>query len=366
MPQEADGRHREVVKAVSTERNEAEKAEARLKRGERPESVFGAGFPFERAVSKFLEECRKRVSQGVLDAKTTAGYRSRLNSVLPHFRGRDVRQITRKMVEVYRDDRMRNGHRRIVKRVGDELKFQDSTPLTHAGVNREVSAIRAMFSYLVREGVVKANPALGVGMLKENNRRERCLSEEEIERLLSQCHSRHLRLAVLIALNTGLCRKGCVSLRWEEIDFKGNEIRKVVDRGKEVRIPLTRKLRVALLENPGISGYVIPSTKRPGEPFRVDANIGFETACRRAGIEDFRFHDLRHTFCTWFITRTGDIRTCALILGLSTAYMAARYSHLIDEHAQNQMKKFEGTRQPIREFALKLWQRFVSRPSLPA
>lgn len=345
VPQTApDGKTVYREKAVHSNRKIAEAEETKLKNSRIIGEIFEgrkAIMLFETAVSAFLAECENRVLRGTMDPKTVTSYACRFNSIIPFFEGQDVHHITRKMIEAYRDDRMKNGHRRIMKRVDDELQFKESTHLTNAGVNREISAIRAMFSHLVREEIIKINPASRIEKLKESKRRDRCLTENEIDKLLENCHSRHLRLAVLIALNTGLRHHGCLTLKWEEIDLKRNEIRKVVKRGKEVRIPITKRLRKALLEKPGISGYVIPSTKRPGEPFRVDANIGFETACRKAEIEDFRFHDLRHTFCTWFITMTKDIHTCAQVVGHSTTYMTEHYSHLIDDHLRSQMKAFE-------------------------
>ncbi|MEM5786087.1 MAG: site-specific integrase [Syntrophobacteraceae bacterium] len=391
------GKKREVVKAISikfkTAVREQRKLEAQSRRGEQFISSRKPIYTFEIAVKDFLEECRMKIIEGNLAQSTYEMYRERLQALSRAFAGCDVLAISEEAMDAYKRDRILNGRVFVRKRVrgynpkstyalgktcfkggkiyrcqttirtperwtpahwievpdGNRLELVQVRPLKPASVNRELATLKSMFSVLKRMKKIRENPAANVRMLKENNRRERCLTQEEIDRLLAQC-SPNWRLLVLIALNTGLRKSGCLTLKWEEINFERNEIvkRNGIKGGKKVRIPLTSQLRSVLLENPGVSGYVVkspgrndrPTTLKDDKPYGVSSRTGYKGALRRAGISDFTFHDLRHTFATWFISTTRDIHTLAQILGHSTTYTTERYSHLLNDHAQAQMKAF--------------------------
>lgn len=70
----------------------------------------------------------------------------------------------------------------------------------------------------------------------------------------------------------------------------------------------------------------------------------FESACRRAGIEDFRFHDLRHTFASWFVQGGGDLFRLSRILGHATLEMSARYSHLRTDDLHDEVQRVAQSR----------------------
>ncbi|MFZ2445734.1 MAG: tyrosine-type recombinase/integrase [Syntrophobacteraceae bacterium] len=344
MPQ-ANGSQKKITKAVHRNRKVAEDLEVKLKNARIEGEIYEsrrARLLFEDAADIFLKWCGQRVREGNLGPRTLEMYEGRLrHNLIPAFKGRDLLKITRDMIEDYKSDRMENGQRMVTKKVGDDLKEVPVGPIAPASINRELATLKRLFSVMHKQGRIKHNPAEHVELLKEDNKRERCLTQEEIESLLRECKTHHLRTAVLIALNTGLRLDGCLSLRWEEIDFTRNIITKRVKGLKEVRIPLTRQLREELNMHRGIAGLVIPSPKKRGEKICRSANIGLDTACRRAGIEDFTFHDLRHTFATHFLQKTRDIHTLAQIMGHSTTHMSERYAHLLEDHKQEQMRIFE-------------------------
>src|SRR5947207_8468473 len=60
----------------------------------------------------------------------------------------------------------------------------------------------------------------------------------------------------------------------------------------------------------------------------VDVRTGFLNACKRAGLTDLHFHDLRHTFASQFVMAGGDLYTCQQILGHKSITMTQRYAHL--------------------------------------
>jgi site-specific recombinase XerD len=71
-----------------------------------------------------------------------------------------------------------------------------------------------------------------------------------------------------------------------------------------------------------------------GKPYQ-DVKRSFHTACRKAGITDFRFHDLRHTFASHRVMAGVDITTVSKLLGHKSLTMTSRYSHLAPDHLQN-------------------------------
>jgi integrase len=217
-----------------------------------------------------------------------------------------------------------------------------------ASVNREVGTLKRLLSIAAKRKRIASNPLRGMEMLKENNERERVLTAKEVEDLLAACAniSGRCRIATMIALNTGLRHDGVVTLKWSEIDMEAGQLKKKVKGDTVVTVPLSPDLHEELkvwLAGPDTDpdGYVIPSPKKAGAHMLVSSNFGFNTACKKSGIEDgFHFHDLRHTFATHFIRMTKDIHLTAKLLGHSTTYITERYAHLVDDQAEKAMKGF--------------------------
>jgi integrase len=215
-------------------------------------------------------------------------------------------------------------------------------------LNVEITSIKRMFTWATEQSpkLLLNNRIKDVDLFKETKGRIRFLTEEEQNKLLEQCHAPHLKMAVTIALNTGLRRHGCLTLKWSEMD--NDYIRKIVKGGKLVTVPITNTLREALSEyrrqSVVMSRYVIPSPADPSKHIAVNSDIGFATALKSAGITDFHFHDLRHTFATNFLQEIGDLRALQEILGHSDIKMTEKYTHVVKEHLKELMGKFDRSR----------------------
>jgi integrase len=164
-----------------------------------------------------------------------------------------------------------------------------------ATVNRELACLKTIFSKAMKNGKAESNPAQGVKLLKENNERDRILSPEEYTRLLAQC-SPHLKQIVKVAYHTGMRQGEIINLNWGQVDLKEGFIRLHPEDTKtnEGRlVPLTGELVEMFKAMPrGLPGVNVFTFK--GRPLTY-IKVGFVKACKRAGIEDFTFHDLRHT-----------------------------------------------------------------------
>ncbi len=104
-------------------------------------------------------------------------------------------------------------------------------------------------------------------------------------------------------------------------------------------LPTNDTLHRILSEMPQKSGYVFGN----GNGGHVgDIKHSFTSACRKAGIADFRFHDLRHTYASHLAMRGVHIRALQELLGHKTLAMTQRYSHLAPEQLQNAVKLLDG------------------------
>jgi integrase len=174
-----------------------------------------------------------------------------------------------------------------------------------------------------------------VKLLPENNRRLRYLSTVECKLLLDSCND-HLKPIVITALNTGMRRGEILSLKWDNVDLKHGFI--LLDRtknGERREIPINETVRntfeglIRRLDSPYL--FYDHAT---GKPYQ-DLKRSFKTACRRVGITDFHFHDLRHCFASHLVMAGIDLATVKELLGHKTLTMTLRYSHLAPSHKVN-------------------------------
>lgn len=176
--------------------------------------------------------------------------------------------------------------------------------------------------------------------------RERFLSEEEKIRLVEACKKTdYLYTAILIGLDTGLRKIPLLTLRWTDINFKDNVITKEGKGGKVSSIPMTRRLKLHLMEyrmrRNRISPYVFPSPVDIGKPM-TDIRKAFKSACVEAGVPDLRFHDLRRSFATSLLAATRDITLVQELLGHSDISVTRKvYAHTIKDRVHEGMKEFE-------------------------
>jgi len=206
--------------------------------------------------------------------------------------------------------------------------------VTGPGVNRELAALKAMFNKAVEWGFSSGrNPVKGIKYFPEREM-ERILSDDEASRLAAAC-SLSLRPVVIVALNTGMRKSEILDLRWENVDFGRKYIR--VERSKNNRtrkVPMNSAVLEELRRLRG-NGSEYVFTKERSEGKLCCIATAFKTACRRAGIQRLRFHDLRHTFATNLVVNGVDLVTVKEILGHSDISMTVRYSHPSDTRKMN-------------------------------
>ena len=222
---------------------------------------------------------------------------------------------------------------------GTNLKEKKTDKRSHATVNRYLAALSSAFGIAVKEWQwIDENPMRRVSKLKEPRGRVRCLTEEERERLLAACKDSvnpHLYLAVVLALSTGARQQEIWGLRWSEVHLDRGLITFTETKNNEFRsVPLEWHARELLLEHYRIrrkdSDIVFPSKKNPAVSY--DFRNPWKKALVIAEVEDFRWHDLRHSCASYLAINGVPMLTIAEILGHKTLAMVHRYTHLNTEH----------------------------------
>ena len=212
----------------------------------------------------------------------------------------------------------------------ERYKAKRKEKVSTATVNRELALLKCMFNRAIDWNIAIENPMRKVRLFKENNWRTRYLEKEDIAKLLNNCSPR-LRAIVVVALNTGMRKSEIQNLKWKDIVFqKGYLMLHHTKNGEKRFVPLnhvTREALIAVRKHPE-SSYVF--CDESGNPYNFRKS--FETALRKSGIFDFRFHDLRHTFASHLVMSGVDLNTVRELLGHRSVNMTLRYSHLSPDH----------------------------------
>lgn len=212
------------------------------------------------------------------------------------------------------------------------------TPRSPSTVVRYMAALSHAFTIAVKEwGWVEDSPMRRVTKPKEPRGRVRFLSDEERSLLLNECRnseSKYLYIAVVLALSTGGRRMEILGLCWKDVDLSRGIITLHETKNGERRIlPLAGHALELMKQHSKIrhvnSEFVFPSynLKNP-----IDLRTPFENALKRAGISDFRWHDLRHSCASYLAMNGASLAEIAEILGHKTLQMVKRYAHLSDAH----------------------------------
>jgi integrase len=241
------------------------------------------------------------------------------------FDGRRLSQISAFSIEAHKLDR---------KRKPDD-EHPDRRPVTDTTINHDLTFLRHMFNKCVEWKFAKANPMEKVGLFDVDNGRTRFLSAEEAQKLLAACGT-DLRLLVLAAMHTGFRKSELQSLKWSAVNLVYGSI--TVEscyskNGSARTVPLSPDLAAALQKlhderEPKADDVVFTYEGRPWLTWRRS----FRTALKRAGIKDFRWHDLRHCFGSWLAMNGVPDKGRMELMGHRTAEMTARYTHLSVEY----------------------------------
>ena len=213
----------------------------------------------------------------------------------------------------------------------DKLRSEKLKEASKATVNRYLALVR---SILIRardewEWIEKVPK---IRLFKENNIRERSLTVEQIKALLNELPT-HQRATVLFALATGLRQSNVVKLEWAQVNLDQRHAWvKAIDskNRKPISIPLNDVAMSVLQQQLGkhperVFTYL-------GKPFKSANTKAWKNALKRAGIDDMKWHDLRHTWATHLRQAGTPTYELQRLGGWKTAAMVERYAHVAPDN----------------------------------
>jgi integrase len=242
-----------------------------------------------------------------------------INHLLGHFKGQYLTEINVFDVEDYK-----------------RIRLKKVKPPT---VNHELKCLKAMLNKAMEWGIINEYPLSRIKLLKTENKRLRFLELEEIERLVSACEG-NIAAIVTLALHTGMRRGEILSLKWRDVDFNHRLITLLRTKNGEKReIHMNDIVYDTLLAHPRNKRSQYVFSYKNGKQIR-DIRGSFEQALKRAGITDFRFHDLRHTFASHLVMAGIDLTTVQELMGHKSYLMTLRYAHLSPRHKKAAVDRY--------------------------
>ena len=226
-------------------------------------------------------------------------------------------------------------------------------PVSVATKSRALAMIKSILRAAERDWKW-LNKAPTIKIPAAKNKRFRWLERTEAMRLIDECPE-PLKSVVRFALATGLRRSNIINLEWQQIDMQ----RKVAwvnpedsKSNRAIGVALNDTACLVLRDQIGNhSRFVFVHMKEGNRPdgsrvpsarkMRVDDNTAWKSACKRAGIEDFRFHDLRHTWASWLIQSGVPLSVLQEMGGWESIEMVRRYAHLAPNHLSEHAKQID-------------------------
>lgn len=246
--------------------------------------------------------------------------KDRVNAIrfqlIPFFGKQHLTAITPEDVEAYRSQRRKSN--------GQAASLQT--------INNDHIILKHCLNVAKRKRLLTTNPATLVPIPSANNERDRVLTAEEWQRLY-EAAAPHLRPILLTAYQLGQRLGEILNLTWDRVDVhRGIITLRGVDTktNRPRQVPMTSQVKTALVELSKVRDiahkHVFVYQRSPVK----DVKTAFRTACRKAGIDNLRFHDLRHCAATNLRRAGVDTTTAMQIIGHKSPLMWKRYNSVAE------------------------------------
>ena len=235
-----------------------------------------------------------------------------------------------------------------------------------ATINRKISSIKAVLNWAKKRKLIGENPIADLKKLKETDTVEktRYLTDDEQKRLMSAVeerdreirekrkrtiegnHRKYLPLLedvpfadyfmplIICAINTGIRKKALFALKWEDVDLEKSTLTLQAGSAKSKKsavLPINKKVVETQTKwrAQSTGDLVFPSPKTGKQLDNCDK--AFKYCLTKAGIKNFRWHDLRHNFASQLVMLGVDLNTVRELMTHSEMKMTLRYAHLAPE-----------------------------------
>lgn len=219
-------------------------------------------------------------------------------------------------------------------RIEHIAQLKEKSGTSPATVNRVLALVRAILRKAERESEW-IDRAPTVRMRKENNKRIRWITLDEANCLKDELPE-HLADAMEFALHTGLRETNISSLEWSQINFDQCHAFIPAHKSKSglaIAVPLNSQVMAVLKKQLGKNSTFVFSYN--GKPIRWFNTRAWRKALCRAGIKDFKWHDLRHTWASWHVQSGTSLQELQQLGGWASFEMVLRYAHLSSSHLKN-------------------------------
>jgi len=290
------------IKQEAQELHDQLKAEAwRVKNlGEKPRHTW------QEAVIRWLSESSHK--------KSIETDKIRLRWLHTHLHNSKLEEITKTKIDAIKSAKQNEG-------------------VSNATVNRTLALLRSILNRAKQDWEwLDSTPS--VRLFPENAARVRWLSHEESDRLIHELPE-HLKAMVRFTLSTGLRESNVTGLQWSQIDMQRHCAWIHADQAKgkkAIAVPLNNDALTVIRQQIGKHDTHVFTYK--GNPVTRANNHAWEKALIRAGITDFRWHDLRHTWASWHVQNGTPLHVLKELGGWSDLTMVLRYAHLSSKHLE--------------------------------
>lgn len=307
---------------------------------------------FEEACLRWIEEKS--------DKKSLDTDKGRMGFWLEHFEGVRLKDITEARIysavsRMHNRSNLEIWKARVeaARKKGKPDPVYVAKPVTTSTKAKHLALMKAILRAAERDWKwLEKAPVIKIPTVR--NKRVRWLEKDEAKRLIDECPE-PLKSVVKFALATGLRRSNIINLEWQQIDMQRRVAWVNPEDSKSNRaigVALNDTACKVLRDQIGNHHkFVFVHTKAGRRPdgsvtpavrkMRVDDGRAWKSACKRAGIEDFRFHDLRHTWASWLIQSGVPLSVLQEMGGWESIEMVRRYAHLAPNHLTEHAKQID-------------------------
>lgn len=215
----------------------------------------------------------------------------------------------------------------------DAFMAERRTEVKTATANRSLAVLKHMFKLAMRWGHLVKNPAAGVMREREPRGRESFLTEDQASTLIRETPA-WLRPLIVTALHTGARQGELLALTWGDVDLDRETLTFTRTKNGEPRVVrMSQTVKATIEDLPRGLPAARVFRNQSGSPIHRDGlTWSFRRAVRLAGLEGFRFHDLRHSAASFLVQAGVPLNTVREILGHRSLGMTLRYAHLAPDH----------------------------------